>query len=67
MLGIFILLMMKDYVDRFLNSNLSDKEIREIGLKPWTSAIIDRTMFLTGGSLTGIRKIFTMDCPFLQI
>ena len=32
----------KDYVDRFLNSNLSNKEIREIGLKPWSSAIVDR-------------------------
>ena len=48
----------KDYVDRFLNSNLSDKEIREIGLKPWSSAIIDRTMFLTGGSLNALEDIY---------
>tara|TARA_X000000950_G_C13772806_1_gene601718 strand:- start:56 stop:958 length:903 start_codon:yes stop_codon:yes gene_type:complete len=47
----------KDYVDRFLNSNLSDKEIREIGLKPWSSAIVDRTMFLTGGSLKALEDI----------
>ena len=47
----------KDYVDRFLNSNLSDKEIREIGLKPWSSAIVDRTMFLTGGSLKALEEI----------
>ena len=47
----------KDYVDRFLNSDLSDKEIREIGLKPWSSAIIDRTMLLTGGSLQALEDI----------
>ena len=47
----------KDYVDRFLNSELSDKEIREIGLKPWSSDIIDRTMFLTGGSLKALEDI----------
>ena len=47
----------KDYVDRFLNSNLSNKEIREIGLKPWSSAIVDRTMFLTGGSLKALEDI----------
>ena len=47
----------KDYVDRFLNSDLSDIEIREIGLKPWSSDIIDRTMFLTGGSLNALEDI----------
>ena len=47
----------KDYVDRFLNSNLSYNEIREIGLKPWSSNIIDRTMFLTGGSLKALEDI----------
>ena len=47
----------KDYVDRFLNSDLSDKEIREIGLKPWSSAIVERTMFLTGGSLKALEDI----------
>ena len=48
----------KDYVDRFINSNLSDQEIREIGLKPWSSAIVDRTMFLTGGSLNALEDIY---------
>ena len=48
----------KDYVDRFLNSNLSKKEIREIGLKPWSSNIIERTMLLTGGSLSALKDIF---------
>ena len=47
----------KDYVDRFLNSDLSDKEIREIGLKPWSSAIVERTLFLTGGSLNALKDI----------
>ena len=47
----------KDYVDRFLNSDLSNQEIREIGLKPWSSVIVDRTMFLTGGSLKALDDI----------
>ena len=32
-------------------------EIREIGLKPWSSAIVDRTLFLTGGSLNALEDI----------
>ena len=48
----------KDYVERFLNSNLSNKEIREIGLKPWSSNIIERTMLLTGVSLNALKDIF---------
>ena len=56
----------KDYVDRFLNSNLSDKEIREIGLKPWSSAIIDRTMFLTGGSLKALEDIYRWITHFFK-
>ena len=48
----------KEYVDRFLNSNLSDKEIREIGLKPWTDDIVDRTLFITGGSLKALEDIY---------
>ena len=27
-------------------------------MKPWSSAIIDRTMFLTGGSLNALKDIF---------
>ena len=48
----------KDYVDRFLNSDLSDKEVREIGLKPWTDDIVDRTLLITGGSLKALEDIY---------
>ena len=51
----------KDYVDRFLNSDLSDKEIREIGLKPWTNDIVDRTLLITGGSLKALEDIYNGD------
>ena len=40
-----------EYVDRFLNGQLSEKEIRRIGLRPWTDDIVTRTLQLTGGSL----------------
>ena len=47
----------KEYVNRFLNGMLSEKEIREIGLKPWTHNIIDRTLFITGGSLCALNDL----------
>ena len=43
-----------EYVDRFLNSKLDKKEIRRIGLKPWNSNIIERTLRIIGGSLTAM-------------
>ena len=39
------------YVDRFLSGTLSEKEMRQIGLRPWTDAMVDRTIILTGGTL----------------
>ena len=39
------------YVDEFLEQKLSDKEMRRIGLTPWTPKMIDRTLCLTGGAL----------------
>ena len=48
----------KDYVDAFLNSDLSEKQVREIGLKPWSDKIIDRTLFLTGGSVSALYDIY---------
>ena len=33
-----------DYVDNFLNQNLTEKEIKRIGLTPWTPQIIPRTL-----------------------
>jgi len=45
-----------EYVDRFLRGQLTEKEMRRIGLRPWTDAIVDRTLLLTGGSLQAMRE-----------
>ncbi len=42
------------YVDHFLNGTLSPDAIRRIGLRPWTHAIIERTLRITGGSLQAL-------------
>lgn len=39
------------YVDRFLEGTLSGKEMRQIGLRPWTDKMVERTTMLTGGTL----------------
>ncbi len=39
------------YVLRFLQDTLTPKEKRQIGLRPWTSDIIERTLRLTGGTI----------------
>jgi acetoin utilization deacetylase AcuC-like enzyme len=39
------------YVDRFLMGRLSDKEMRQIGLRPWTDQMVVRTQVLMGGTL----------------
>ena len=39
------------YVEEFLEQKLSEKEMRRIGLTPWTPKIIERTLCLTGGAL----------------
>lgn len=43
-----------EYVDRFLTNQLSEKEIRRIGLRPWKEAIVERTKRLTGGGLEAL-------------
>mgnify|MGYP001177744781 CR=1 FL=1 len=48
----------KQYVKNFLNGNLSDNEIRQIGLKPWSDSIVDRTLLITGGSLMALKDIY---------
>ncbi|MCH6255678.1 histone deacetylase [Puniceicoccaceae bacterium K14] len=40
-----------EYVNDFLKGTLSEKAIRRIGLRPWTSEIVERTLRVTGGSL----------------
>lgn len=39
------------YVDGFLTGKLSEKEMRRIGLTPWTPKMIERTLRLTGGAV----------------
>lgn len=45
------------YVDQFLKGTLSDEAIRRIGLRPWTDAIIERTLRITGGSLQALEHV----------
>ena len=39
------------YVDAFIQENLNEKEMRRIGLTPWTPKMIERTLCLTGGAV----------------
>ena len=39
------------YVDGFLEEKLDQKEMRRIGLTPWTPKMIERTLCLTGGAV----------------
>lgn len=43
-----------NYIDAFLKNCLSPEAIRTIGLRPWTDAIIERTLRITGGSLEAL-------------
>ena len=45
------------YVDNFLNQDLTEKEIRRIGLTPWTSQIIPRTLLLMGGAIAALDHV----------
>ncbi|MEC7987969.1 MAG: histone deacetylase [Myxococcota bacterium] len=46
------------YVERFLTSTLSDREVRRIGLRPWTPSMIPRTLTLLGGTLAATKHAF---------
>jgi acetoin utilization deacetylase AcuC-like enzyme len=39
------------YVDAFLEEQLEEKDMRRIGLTPWTPKMIERTLCLTGGAV----------------
>lgn len=41
----------EEYVDRFLAGTLTEKEIKRIGLTPWTEDMVQRTLLLMGGAL----------------
>jgi acetoin utilization deacetylase AcuC-like enzyme len=45
------------YVDNFLNQTLTQKEIRRIGLTPWTPKIIPRTLLLMGGAIAALDHV----------
>ena len=42
------------YVERFMSGQLTDREKRGIGLRPWTDSIIERTLRLVGGSVEAL-------------
>ena len=42
------------YVGRFLNQKLSEREVRRIGLRPWTPLLIPRTLRIVGGALAAL-------------
>ena len=42
------------YVDLFIEGKLDSTTIRRIGLRPWTPAIVERTLRLVGGSLSAL-------------
>lgn len=44
----------RDYVDAFLQGRLDARMQRRIGLRPWTPAIVPRTLLLTGASLQAL-------------
>ena len=44
------------YVDAFMNGTLSEKEKRKIGLQPWNDQIVNRTMYIMGGSLGALES-----------
>ena len=46
-----------DYTHRFLREELHAEEVRRIGLKPWTEAIVERTLKLTNGTIDATRYV----------
>ena len=46
-----------NYVHRFLEGNLTEKEQRAIGLRPWKPDIVDRTLHLLGGTLEATKQV----------
>ena len=41
-------------VDAFLQNRLSDRQIRQIGFRPWRPEFIERTLLITGGSIAAL-------------
>lgn len=53
----------RSYRDDFLNSRLDQTTIRRIGLKPWTEAIVERTLILTNGTVSATRYVLEKGGP----
>lgn len=45
------------YVSRFLSGEMSEKECRKIGLRPWTPLLIPRTLHIMGGALAALQDV----------
>ena len=43
-----------EYVDAFLGSNLTNKQMRQIGLQPWQPDFVKRTLTILGGSIASL-------------
>ena len=43
------------YVEAFLSGSLDERAVRRIGLRPWTEAIVERTLVLTNGTILAMR------------
>lgn len=46
-----------DYADRFFAMNLREDEMRRIGLRPWKTQIVERTLRLVGGALEALDEL----------
>ena len=44
------------YVDRFIAGKLDPKEVRRIGLRPWTPLLIPRTLHIMGGAIAALQS-----------
>jgi acetoin utilization deacetylase AcuC-like enzyme len=44
-------------VERFLSGSLESREIRRIGLEPWTDAFVPRTMRIVGGAVEALAHV----------
>ena len=49
------------YILRFLSGTLSPKEKRQIGLRPWTDDIVERTLRLTGGTIQCVESVLNQE------
>ena len=46
----------KKYVDDFVDGSLTESQQRKIGLRPWTPQIVDRTLYIMGGSISALKS-----------